>query len=455
MSDSLVLTDSCIEGQLNGHKDITGYMSAIDELQKQFKDGTVNILCLHNYNLREQFDVPVWYEIQSYCDKYRRGIVNECKFFSSHYIGNFSKNGYSITINPRFGEKIFTYLISYATNLYIPLGESEFSLNNQNNSYWLIALMWKAMLNKALTTGQIPKGYKSITKNQKNYRGRLCISKHIHYNICDATKFCCVYKKLSMDNSINRTIRVAYKILKKKGLEAIIGEFEAYDKYLDSMGVLSVMDDIKQIDNINYTRLNETYRPVMELSKTILSNYKAETTKENGKKSEISYFIDVAELWEMYLLKLLQNKLSPEYHVYSPNSTYGTNLLEGKMRMIRPDILVERDGRVIMVIDAKYKYYTKFGQTSEKGVHRDDLYQMSTYLYHYGKYNEPILGIFTAPQGNDINNDVHSYTNNDKHKIGLVNLDINGINDISKIHAKEDEYMNTIRDYLDELSSSL
>ncbi len=61
----------------------------------------------------------------------------------------------------------------------LPLGESHLALNNPNNSYWLIALLWKAMLNKALTNAQIPKGYESVTRNQKNYRGRLALSKHI------------------------------------------------------------------------------------------------------------------------------------------------------------------------------------------------------------------------------------------------------------------------------------
>lgn len=107
-------------------------------------------------------------------------------------------------------------MIGYATNLYLPIGASDVSINTQNNSYWLIALLWKAMLNKALTTGQIPKGYEIITRNQKNYRERLSLYKHIHANLCDASRFYCTYKKLSMDNTINRTIRATYQILKSK-----------------------------------------------------------------------------------------------------------------------------------------------------------------------------------------------------------------------------------------------
>lgn len=448
---SLILKDSNFqEGVIKCyHEQSAGYMSTVDELQKQFNSGNLEIICLQSYNPHRQIECPIWYEVKSYDTKRGYQVVNECRFFSSHYIGRFSHNGYSIIVNPRFGN-IFSYLVSYATNLYLPIGASDLSYNTQHNSYWLISLIWKAMLNKALTQGQIPKEYEIIRKNQKNFRGHLCINKHIHYNICDATRFYCSYKKLSMDNTINKTIRNVYYLLKKRGCATVIGDFEAYDKFLESMGVKAFVESVKGIENIRYTRLSEPYKPVMELSKKILSDRKAEATSDNDSTNDVSYFIDIAELWEIYLLKLLQNNLPSEYNVYSPNANYGTNLLADNMREIRPDILIEKNGRVLMIIDAKYKNYTCFGKTSDYGVHRNDLYQMSTYLYHYGKHNEPIIGIFTAPV-ECIKNDIHTYSENRKHRIGLVNLNIAvADNDTYKIHLIEGEYINTILSLLKE-----
>lgn len=446
---SLILKDSDFqEGVVKWyHEDSAGYMRAVDELQKQFNNDSLEILSLQSYNPHVRIECPVRYEVKSYDTKWRYHVVNECRFFSSHYIGRFTFNGYSIIINPRFGD-IFGYLITYATDLYLPIGSSNLTYNTANNSFWLIALIWKAMLNKALTTGQIPKEYISYNNNQKNFRGRLSINKHIHTNLCDASRFYCSYKKLSMNNTINRTIRTVYSVLKTKNVASIIAEFEAYDKYLESMGVKTSITDVKEIESIHYTRLNEPYKPVMELSKTILSNFKAESTNGNGSKCDISYFIDVAELWEMYLLKLLQNNLPNEYRVYSPNANSGTKLLEDDMREIRPDILIEKNGRVVMVIDAKYKNYPLFGKTSEYGVQRDDLYQMSTYLYHYGNQDEAIIGIFTAPVMCK-ENDIHTFCGNKKHQIGLVNLNITDANNnMDKIHEYETKYINTLLDLL-------
>ena len=345
--------------------------------------------------------------------------------------------------NPRFGN-IFNYLVSYASNIYIPYGESEISFNSQNNSYWLIALLWKAMLNRALTTGQIPKEYITVTKNQKNYHGRLTIAKHIRANLCDATRFYCSYKKLSMNNTINRVIRSIYIILKNKGLSSLVAEFEAYDKYLCSMGVGAEVVDIHEIDDIRYTRLSAPYKPVMELSRTILANHKAESSNDKSVNSDVSYFIDIADLWEMYLLKLLQNNLPSEYYVYSPNTGFGDSLLEGGMREIRPDIIIEKNGRVLMIIDAKYKDYTQFGKSALFGVNREDIYQMTTYLHHYGKEDQSIIGLFTSPVPCS-EDDVHAYSHNKNHRIGLVNLDVESAGDnIELLHKNEQIYLDNI-----------
>ena len=448
----LELTDSSFPDDSRSTKQYkdqsAAYMKTVDQLKQRIDDGQLEIVNLQNYNPRSEIEYPVWYEVKSYVDKHDYTVVNECEFYTSHYIGCYSYEGYAIIIKPRFGN-IFNYLVSYATNIYIPYGESEISFNPQNNSYWLIALLWKAMLNKAITTGQIPKEYITITKNQKNYRGHLAIAKHIHTNLCDATRFYCTYKKLSMDNTINRVVRTIYDLLKNKGLSALVAEFDAYDKYLCSMGVSSGIMDIHEIDDIRYTRLNAPYKPVMELSRTILKNYKAETSTNNSANSEVSYFIDIAELWEMYLLKLLQNNLSSEYHVYSPNTWFGDNLLEGDMREIRPDIIIEKNGKVLMIIDAKYKHYTQLGKTSKEGVKREDIYQMTTYLHHYGNEGQNIVGLFTSPVSCK-DNDIHSYTHNKNYRIGLLNLDISNAGDnIEQLHKNEQIYLDNITKILD------
>jgi 5-methylcytosine-specific restriction endonuclease McrBC regulatory subunit McrC len=236
--------------------------------------------------------------------------------------------------------------------------------------------------------------------------------------------------------------------LKQKGLTTLINEFEQYDKYLESMGVLPYVD-LNMIENIRYTRMNAPYLSVMNLSKSILMHIKAESAHE-GTQNGCSYFIDIAELWEMYLLKVLQRNLPSCYRVYSPNTHHGDFLLHHEMREIRPDIIIEKDGRILAIIDAKYKPYRYFGKTSLERifVQREDLYQMSTYLYHYGTRDKPILGLFSSPVKSE-KNDIHTFSRNQNHQIGLINLDIESADgNIPDIHLEEVSYAKTISNLL-------
>lgn len=442
LTDSNFLNDS--NDKIKCYKESGAFMEVVDELNRQFNASEIQIVHLQNYNQRITSESPIWYEVKSYTKSNNKIIVDRCEFLTSHYIGRFSHNGVNIIINPRFGNKIFQHIISCATNLFLPIGSSDIQEKTKSNSFWLIALLWKAMLNKALASNQIPKEYQTITRNQKNFHGRLMVSKHIKENLCNASMFYCTYKKLSMDNIINRAIRETYKALDKKGLSALVGEFSEYDNRLSSLGVVSELDNINQIDTIRYTKMNYAYFPVMQLSKAILSNKNAESYSE-GKKADVSYFIDVAELWEMYLLKLLQRKLPDEYRVYSPNAQNGEYLLEKNAREIRPDIIIEKANRVVMIIDAKYKWYENFGKTAKTGVSREDLYQMVTYLYHYGQEETTIAGIFSSPAPNPDKHEVYSFSNNPNHQIGLLNLDIEKCGeDTEKLHEEEDTYINSI-----------
>lgn len=444
----LILED-CKSKELSYYNQPEAFMKIIDKLNKQFADGRLDVISLCNYNSHSLPENPVSYEINSYTSTHNHVVADKCTFLASHYVGRYSVGDIDIVITPRYGNQIFNYLISYATNVFVPTGSSNIASSMTTNSYWLIALLWKSMLNKALTIGQTPKTYQTVTKNQKNYKGHLNITKHIQTNLCDWTRFYCSYKKLSFDNTINRAIRCVYSNLKQKGLTTLVSEFEQYDKFLESMGV-SPNVDVSQIENIRYARMNAAYLPVMNISKSILNNIKAESSN-TGNNNGCSYFIDIADLWELYLLKVLQRNLPSCYRVFSPNVYNGEFLLNQNMREVRPDIIVEKDGRILAIIDAKYKNYRHFGKTSSNliFVQREDLYQMSTYLYHYGTQEKPIIGLFTSPVKSE-ENDIHTFSRNKNHRIGLVNLDIESVsNDLSAIHNEESIYVKTISNLLE------
>lgn len=120
---SLSLNDSdYIKGYVP-NKDFreTGYIiEAIENLKRQFENEEIEIISLQNYNPHIKKEVPIWYTPDSYHPQYNKPIINNCRYFTSHYIGRFSYNDVDILIEPRFGSKMFNYLVSSATNLFLP-----------------------------------------------------------------------------------------------------------------------------------------------------------------------------------------------------------------------------------------------------------------------------------------------------------------------------------------------
>ena len=290
-------------------------MFAVDQLCRQFEDARVNIIQLGNYTKPRIPECPVNYTIESLNWIHGKQVIDRCRFFTSHYIGMAVINGVTIRIQPRIGS---LYLLKYAANIYLSESEIEYRINSNSGNDWMLALLWRTFLNKALTEGMTPKEYKCVTENRRSFRGHMNVRKQIATNCVRQDRFYCDYKKLSFDNTINRTIRYTYALLKEKKHDAIIQEFDAYDKRLESFGVNNAEIDVHEIDRIRYNRLTAPYESVMRICMSIINNHNAEL--ENGAKKSFSYFIDIAELWEMYLLKVLQRGLADEYTVYSPNT---------------------------------------------------------------------------------------------------------------------------------------
>ena len=356
-------------------------------MNDQFDSGEINCIHLSDYGRDVPDEHPVEVQVSKYTTLNGNLIPDKCLFTTSHYIGYYGNSDVSIRILPRYGN--FSYLLGYAANVFLPVGESGLSLSG-GNSYWLLAVLWKSMLNRALTTGQIPKTYIAEHGNLNVYRGHLDVHQNIRNNLVDQSKFYCTYRKLSMDNTINRAVRHAYRILGDKGLSGILADLSAFDTRLESLGVKDNVPNPKDLDDIRYTRMNAVYKPVVNLCKTIISN--DASSFEGNERKVFSYMIDIAELWELYLLRLLHGC-----------------------------------------------------------VQRDDLYQMNTYLYHYGR-GRRIAGILTSPV-KESDSALHRYANNTEHRIGVVNLNIHSCgNDVGKIHEEERSYVKRILDILGELS---
>lgn len=381
-------------------------------------------------------------------------------FTTSRYVGFYSTTINSepvmIEIKPRIGESVRNYLFAHALELYLPKGESGQEKSSSDN-LWLMALLWRAMVEKAITKNQIPKTYQKIEKNQSYFRGRLNVAKQIKYNLIDQSKFYCNYSKLSYNNKINQTVRYCYYLLKKYKCNCAVKGFAEYDAMLNDFGVSNQPVEIKDIQNIHYTPMTKYYKPLMELSKNLITFKHYQNTSNLRQKNSIAMFIDMAEIWENYLYNLLRKNLPSEYEIENPNLTGDYALFTDGSRKVRPDILIKKEGKVIAVIDAKYKRYTCIGKNAQDrgaAVSREDLYQMMTYLCRFGEENK-IIGIFVSPFTKSEELEPPKTVKDKPYQIGVLGIELPEEKEqaLEKVQTNEKSFIENLLEHLNDFIS--
>ena len=125
-----------------------------------------------------------------------------------------------------------------------------------------------------------------------------------------------------------------------------------------------------------------SYKKVLRYAKYIIN---ADSIKENkdGKQETFGFLVNVAELFEIYITKLLQKEF-PDWNVESPNIDLYTIPKMFYARKIIPDIVMIKDNDV-MVFDTKYKRMTMQGKNQHGAgdVDRNDFFQINTYMSYY------------------------------------------------------------------------
>ena len=111
----------------------------------------------------------------------------------------------------------------------------------------------------------------------------------------------------------------------------------------------------------------------------------------------------MAEIWELYVAKLLHVSLRDFHVVHTGRVNYHIKSLltsEGGKTLgsLRPDILIfDSKDECLGIADAKYKN-TKARLDNINGVVREDLYQLSAYLSGFGNKESRLDGFLIYPE---------------------------------------------------------
>jgi 5-methylcytosine-specific restriction enzyme subunit McrC len=140
------------------------------------------------------------------------------------------------------------------------------------------------------------------------------------------------------------------------------------------------------LSRVRYTPITRPFERAADLSHRIASQLGYGVGDEEGRDEGI--LIDVAELWELFVLNCLRRVLPPGMQLhhgtraglseYFMRSTDGTK----EIGRLKPDLLIRSGEKIVAVLDAKYKRLQDSPQRP-RGVEPADLYQIAAYTLRY------------------------------------------------------------------------
>lgn len=340
----------------------------------------------HIGEIKKQDDLEIAYFSYKDAQWYAGRLIGEATF-------DFEGVTYKIIIKPRFGnvqlfrmlEEVFNVRLTNSKNTIQKNNEFQFLIKK------LIAFLWLNLLSKANKHG-IPR--QSINKTYKGttVRGRIDVRRSI-LPLRTEDKLVSQYREKEADNAIATILKKAYHILNAEyNLPQVKTTQNARNAIQQIVSTKTSTKYFTELDyhNIKYKEIYKSFKPVVDLSWDIVKK-KSFGNVDDSKNSGMSFFLDMAEIWEIYLRSILKKRLAKNGWKLK-NEKIKTYKHKDFARTLIPDIVLEKDDSV-MVWDAKYKRmkYKYFDYD------RADFFQIHTYINYYQQNKNVIAGGLLYP----------------------------------------------------------
>ena len=305
--------------------------------------------------------------------------VNQ-KIKTGNVIGFLGCGQERLTISSRFSSKSDDYFLHYLLQkvLNINLTSLDVGLSREERLYQLLIYLFPKYLQAALRKGHY-KEYQRFFHNDSHVKGVVDVGNHLKKNLPFTGNVAYTTREFAFDNPIMQLIRHTIEYIKN---QKSIGQ-----GVLDNLStsrenvaeIVRVTPSYKIADRAKIIRLNQTkplrhayfreYRKLQELCLMILNREEQGLGYQEQKIHGILF--DVAWLWEEYVHTLLPREF---IHPRNKEKKGGISVFSGGKRKVFPDFYHKE---LKIVLDAKYKKL----ELTEKGINRDDLFQLISYAY--------------------------------------------------------------------------
>lgn len=328
------------------------------------------------------------------------------KFKSDSRVGVLELRGLRVQVKPRLSAAQFPTLLRYALGGQVRATQSATASHTWGMGFEnALCRVFCDEINEILRIG-LSRKYIEQQSATEILRGRPIWQENFPWLGSRAREISCKFHRLTYDNLDNQLLLEG--LVHAAALSKDEAKASALQHLFSFQGIAGRSNPSPSDFDAaakRYNRLNEHYRVEHGLSKMFLFGLRPESFFESGSQRIFGVVVDMADLFEKFVQRLLEDTLRPGGFVVKSQSPDRGALLDGEDRIyarVRPDFLVCRDNQVLAVIDAKYKNYwpaTSGESRPQRKIANEDIYQLFFYqqrlqrLYNLAKPPAAIIAV--------------------------------------------------------------
>ena len=240
----------------------------------------------------------------------------------------------------------------------------------------LLIRLYCSKLADAVRQG-MPRQYTDREDDLPALRGRLDVTRQFSALAVSPQKLACRFDALSSDIALNQVTRAT--------IAKLSGVAQASDNQRTLRELSFVYADISQVppgalrwDLIVLDRTSARWRELMSLARLFLGDRYQQTSAGSNDGHALLFEMNV--LFEEYVARLLARALAGTNLSVSAQAGHRDCLFEGETGRFRtrPDVVIRRGRRIVLIIDTKWKRITQIDDPKQ-GVSQADVYQLMAY----------------------------------------------------------------------------
>ena len=227
--------------------------------------------------------------------------------------------------------------------------------------------------------------YRTVVGNRTTFKGRLLCPGHIRANLARPDRFYVAHQEYDHEHLINRVLATALDAIASLALPHGLRAYHRRVR-LSFPDVCPIADiDGRHFDRIVLTRRSAHYRAAIDLARLIVLNYAPDVS--TGAEHLLAVMFDMNVLFEQFVGTMARRLQLPGVNVRR-QVVRSFSRSDERVRIIKPDLLVDRPPAPPLVIDTKWKVPSS-GQPSSP-----DLKQM----YVYNQYFDALRCVLLYPR---------------------------------------------------------